>query len=202
MAGRIKEQCHRPVFAFAKSADGLLKGSGRSISAIHIRDMLMEVAASSPGLLQKFGGHAMAAGVTLAESDLDSFTRIFTERVSLKLGGLTPQREWLTDGELEDHELSLENAELMQFLQPWGQSFEAPTFDGVFHIESVRIVGNNHSRLTIRRANGKSKLVAMAFNRQIDSAQSDRWHAVYRLDVNHYRNTRSLQLVVDYLEPV
>ena len=201
VAGRIKERCHRPVFAFARTADGTLKGSGRSIAGIHIRDILMEIVASSPGMLKKFGGHAMAAGVTLHESDYESFAKAFNERVSLKFGGLPPTREWLTDGELEDEELNLENAELMQFLQPWGQAFEAPTFDGVFHIESVRIVGNNHSKMLIRRVDGKSKLPAMAFNRQIDNRQSDCWRAVYRLDVNHYRNTNSLQLLIEYLEP-
>lgn len=202
VAGRIKERCHRPVFAFARSADGTLKGSGRSIPDIHIRDILMEIVASSPGILKKFGGHAMAAGVTLAESDFDAFSKAFVERVSLKLGGAPPAREWLTDGELEDSELNLENAELMQFLQPWGQAFEAPTFDGVFHIESVRIVGNNHSKMLIRRADGRSKVPAMAFNRQIDTSLSKSWRAVYRLDVNHYRNNSSLQLLIEYLEPV
>ena len=201
VAGRIKERCHRPVFAFARAADGTLKGSGRSIAGIHIRDILMEIAASSPGLLKKFGGHAMAAGVTLQESDFESFAKAFNERVSHKLGGVTPTREWLTDGELEDEDLNLENAELMQFLQPWGQAFEAPSFDGVFHIESVRIVGNNHSKMLIRRVDGKNKLPAMAFNRRIDNSRSDCWRAVYRLDVNHYRNTNSLQLLIEYLEP-
>ena len=201
VAGRIKERCHRPVFAFARTADGTLKGSGRSIAGLHIRDILMEIVATSPGMLKKFGGHAMAAGVTLDESDFKLFAQAFNERVSDKLGGLPPTREWLTDGELEDEELNLENAELMQFLQPWGQSFEAPSFDGVFHIESVRIVGNNHSKMLIRRVDGKSKLPAIAFNRQVDNRQSENWRAVYRLDVNHYRNTNSLQLLIEYLEP-
>ncbi len=201
VAGRVKERCHRPVFAFARTADGTLKGSGRSIAGIHIRDILMEIVATFPGILKKFGGHAMAAGVTLEESDFKLFAQAFNERVSDKLGGLPPTREWLTDGELEDDELNLENAELMQFLQPWGQSFEAPSFDGVFHIESVRIVGNNHSKMLIRRVDGKSKLPAIAFNRQVDNRQSQNWRAVYRLDVNHYRNTNSLQLLIEYLEP-
>lgn len=202
VAGRIKERCHRPVFAFARTADGSLKGSGRSIPGVHIRDTLMDIVASSPGILKKFGGHAMAAGVSLAEPDLKAFSNAFVERVSQRLGGIPPKREWLTDGALEDDELNLENAELMQFLQPWGQAFEAPTFDDVFHIESVRIVGNNHSKMLIRRANGRSKLPAMAFNRQIDCSQSECWRAVYRLDVNHYNNTSSLQLLIEYLEPV
>ena len=202
VAGKIKEQFHRPVFAFAQAENGMLKGSGRSIPDIHIRDILMEIVALSPGILSKFGGHAMAAGVTLSESDFEQFSKLFEERVSIKLGGVPPAREWLTDGPLEDSELNLENADLLQYLQPWGQGFEAPMFDGVFHIESVRIVGSNHSKMIFRHAQGNKKVPAIAFNRQVDSTQSDNWHAVYSLDVNHYRNTDSLQLLVEHLEPV
>ena len=201
VAGRIKERFNRPVFAFAPATGGMLKGSGRSINDVHIRDILMEVVASRPGLLKKFGGHAMAAGVSLAKTDLEVFTKVFAERVHLKLDGRAPTREWLTDGELDDDEMCLENAELMQFLQPWGQAFPAPVFDDVFHIESVKLVGNNHSKMMLRRANGKRSVPAIAFNRQIQSGKEQTWRAVYRLDVNHYRNSTSLQLLVEYLEP-
>ena len=201
VAGKIKERCHRPVFAFARSADGMLKGSGRSIADVHIRDILMEIVASHPGMLKKFGGHAMAAGVSLAESDFEAFSSAFAERVSIKLKGRPPAREWLTDGSLEDDEICLENAELMQFLQPWGQSFPAPQFDDVFHIESVRVMGNAHSRMMIRRVKGQRSLPAIAFNRQVEATATQRFRAVYRLDVNHYRNTNSLQLLIEYLEP-
>ncbi len=201
VAGKIKERCHRPVFAFAKSEDGTLKGSGRSIAGVHIRDILVEIVASNPGMLKKFGGHAMAAGLSLQESDFDAFSKAFAERVAIKLDGKPPTREWLTDGELDDEEMCLENAELMQFLQPWGQSFEAPQFDDVFHIESVKLVGNAHSKMIIRRSNGQLKVPAIAFNRQIEADKNQRFRAVYRLDVNHYRNASSLQLLIEYLEP-
>ncbi len=202
VAGKIKERFHRPVFAFAQTADGSLKGSGRSIAEVHIRDVLMEVAAARPDMLHKFGGHAMAAGLSLQTDLLQAFTDAVVATVTSKLGGDAPQREWLTDGALEDEELNLENAQLMQFLQPWGQSFEAPSFDDVFCIESVRIVGNNHSKMLLRRPNSRQKLPAIAFNRLIDSSQSEQWHAVYQLDVNDYNNSRSLQLVVQYIAPV
>ena len=201
VAGRIKERCHRPVFAFAKSADGTFKGSGRSIDGIHIRDILMDMVAARPGLLKKFGGHAMAAGVTLTADNFDAFAHLFNERVAIKLDGVPPAREWLTDGELDDHELSLENAELIRYLQPWGQMFPAPLFDDLFHIESAKVLRNAHSRLMLRRCNGRRKMAAIAFNRVIDTDDSQTWRIVYRLDVNHYRDTKSLQLLVEYLEP-
>ena len=202
VAGRIKERCHRPVFAFAKSADGTFKGSGRSIDGIHIRDILMDMVAANPELLKKFGGHAMAAGVTLTADNFDAFTRLFNERVAIKLDGMPPVREWLTDGGLDDHEISLENAELIRYLQPWGQMFPAPLFDDVFHIDSVKVMRNTHSRLVLRRSKGRRKLAAIAFNRVIDTDDSQTWRIVYRLDVNHYRDTKSLQLLVEYIEPV
>lgn len=221
VAGRIKERCHRPVFAFAKSADGTLKGSGRSIDGVHIRDILMDMVAVRPDLLKKFGGHAMAAGVTLngitpndvsqsgvsqndemADNNFDAFSQLFNERVAIKLDGVPPAREWLTDGELDDGELCLENAELIRYLQPWGQMFPAPLFDDVFQIESSRILRNAHSRLVLRRCKGRRKLAAIAFNRVVETDNSQTWRIVYRLDVNHYRESKSLQLLVEHLEPI
>jgi len=201
VAGKIKEHYNRPVFAFARSTDGTLKGSGRSIADVHIRDVLMDIVSTHPGLLKKFGGHAMAAGVSLDESRFDEFNSAFSQQVSQRLNGKSPTREWITDGELDDDEISLENAELMQFLQPWGQSFEAPLFDGIFHIEATRLLRNAHSRVMIRRPDGKRKLPAVAFNRQIDSPAATRWRMVYRLEVNEYRNNQSLQLLIEHMEP-
>jgi len=201
VAGKIKEHYNRPVFAFARSTDGTLKGSGRSIADVHIRDVLMDIVSTHPGLLKKFGGHAMAAGVSLEESRFDEFNTAFSQQVSKRLNGKSPIREWITDGELGDDEISLENAELMQFLQPWGQSFEAPLFDGIFHIENTRLLRNTHSRVMIRRPDGKRKLPAVAFNRQIDSPAATRWRMVYRLEVNEYRNNQSLQLLIEHMEP-
>ena len=127
LASRLKEQCHRPVFAFAKSEDGLLKGSGRSISGIHIRDVLMEMVAEHPGLLTKFGGHAMAAGVSLPAANLQLFTDAFNQRVKKLLNGQFPKREWLTDGALDDAEMTLENAQTMKYLQPCCLLYTSPS---------------------------------------------------------------------------
>ena len=201
VAGRVKEQCHRPVFAFAKAADGMLKGSGRSVAGVHIRDILMAMVASQPALLARFGGHAMAAGATIAESSIEQFRQAFIAEVDRVLDGKRLQREWLTDGALNDDEMSLANAALVKYLQPWGQAFPFPTFDNDFEIRDVRIVGNGHSKLVLRRVGGKRDIPAVAFNRVIESVGQQVWRVVYRLDVNRYRNTESLQLMVDYMEP-
>jgi len=201
VAGRIKEQCHRPVFAFAKSTDGLLKGSGRSVAGVHIRDILMAIVAKQPGLLAKFGGHAMAAGATIAEENLDHFRHAFVTEVDHVLDGKSLQREWLTDGALSDDEMNLANASLVKYLQPWGQAFPFPSFDDDFEVRDVRIVGNGHSKLVLRRVGGKRDVPAVAFNRIIENIDRQVWRVVYRLDVNRYRNTESLQLMVDYMEP-
>ncbi|MEM7255786.1 MAG: single-stranded-DNA-specific exonuclease RecJ [Pseudomonadota bacterium] len=201
LAGRLKEQCHRPVFAFARTHDGTLKGSGRSIAGIHIRDILVAIVADHPDLLSKFGGHAMAAGLSLPEAHLPLFKEAFNRHVENVLGGRFPQREWLTDGALIDTEMTLENAVAIKYLQPWGQSFPAPQFDDIFEITEVRPVGNGHSRLRLCQPGGKRQFPAIAFNRQISGDESQRWHLVYRLDVNTYNNRESLQLVVEHLAP-
>jgi single-stranded-DNA-specific exonuclease len=201
VAGRIKEQCHRPVFAFARSPDGMLKGSGRSVPGVHIRDILMAMVAQQPSLLAKFGGHAMAAGATIEEAALEQFRELFVSQVDHSLGGKSLQREWLTDGALSDDEISLDNAALVKYLQPWGQAFPFPTFDDNFEVRETRTVGQGHSRLLLRRVGGTRDIPAVIFNRIIDDTQHSIWRVVYRLDVNRYRDTESLQLKVDYMVP-
>lgn len=202
LASRLKEQCHRPVFAFAQTAEGMLKGSGRSIAGIHIRDVLMAMVAEHPGLLTKFGGHAMAAGVSLPMENLELFSEAFNLRVRALLDGQFPQREWLTDGALDATEMTLENAVTMKYLQPWGQAFPAPLFDDVFEITNAQPVGNGHSRLRVCQPGSQRQLPAVAFNCQVDAQQASRWHIVYRLDVNTFKNRDSLQLVVEHLTPI
>lgn len=202
VAGRVKEHCHRPVFAFAKTSDGSLKGSGRSIPGVHIRDILMAIAARKPGLLSKFGGHAMAAGVSLEEKDLANFSSAFDAEVKRVLGGQPPQREWLTDGPLEERDMNLPNAKLIKYLQPWGQSFPAPLFDDFFEIREAKPVGTGHSRLMLRKADTDRDVPAIAFNRSLEASGHQRWHIVYRFGVNTYRNHDSIQLMVEHLAPV
>jgi single-stranded-DNA-specific exonuclease len=202
VAGRIREHCHRPVFAFAKSGSGELKGSGRSIPGVHLRDVLSAIAATSPGLLKKFGGHAMAAGLSLAERDLARFDACFRAEVTRLLKGQLPAREWLTDGCLDDDDFRLEHARELELLQPWGQGFPAPLFDDTFEITDVRPVGSNHSRLRLKRCDGGRELAAIAFNRRVDPGQARRWQVVYSLGVNRYSGSESLQLGVQYMAPL
>ena len=162
----------------------------------------MAIIAREPTLLGKFGGHAMAAGATIAESNLGAFRQAFVAAVNRQLNGKALQREWLTDGALNEQEMSLANASQVKYLQPWGQAFPFPSFDDDFLIRDVRIVGSGHSKLLLRRVGGYRDIPAVAFNRVIDNADQLIWRIVYRLDVNRYRNKESLQLLVDYMAPV
>lgn len=200
VASRIKERFHRPVIAFAPSDDGELKGSGRSVAGVHMRDALDAIAARHPGLVTKFGGHAMAAGLSLEPAALDMFAAAFDVEVQRQLGddGLKP--EIATDGELLGDDFSLELAEMLAAAAPWGQQFPEPLFDGVFDVCDKRVVGDTHIRLRLRPRAMKREIPAIAFG-----AIDESWvghdgpiHAVFRLAVNDFRGTRSLQLIIEH----
>ena len=202
VASRVKERLHRPVVAFARADAGTLKGSGRSIPGLHIRDALDQVATLHPGLLDKFGGHAMAAGLSLREVDLPRFERAFDEAVRARLAPEQLEGTILTDGVLDTQWLSLEVAELLRNAGPWGQSFPEPVFDGRFEVLDWRIVGDKHLKMKLSPATGMAQIDAIAFN-QADVAgrlSGDGLTMVYRLDVNDYRGVRRPQLVVEYLQ--
>ncbi len=203
LAARIKERLHRPVIALTDAGEDEIKGSARSVQGLHIRDVLDSIAARHPGLLVKFGGHAMAAGLTLKRHDLETFRTAFADEVRRQLGGRPPENVLLSDGELSAQEASLELAELLRFIAPWGQGFPEPLFDGVFQIDGRRIVGEKHLKLTLRWGDGGGPIEAIAFN-----APLERWEAAgglvrlaYRLDVNEFRGQRKLQLVIEEFEP-
>jgi len=206
LASRIKDKLHRPTIIFASSGDGTLKGSGRSITGVHLRDVLDRVATSSPGLLTKFGGHAMAAGLSLDEHRLEDFERAFETVVSEVLSGQAPQAELLTDGSLEDSDFTLENAFMLERLGPWGQGFPEPAFDGQFRIVSQRIVGEKHLKLQLTPSEYSGLVVdGIAFNVDLDiwpNTAIQTAQVVYKLNVNEFRGEQKLQLMVDYLEPV
>jgi len=206
LASRIKDKLHRPTIIFASSGDGTLKGSGRSITGVHLRDVLDRVATSSPGLLTKFGGHAMAAGLSLDEHRLEDFERAFETVVSEALSGQAPQAELLTDGSLEDSDFTLENAFMLERLGPWGQGFPEPAFDGQFRIVSQRIVGEKHLKLQLTPSEYSGLVVdGIAFNVDLDiwpNTAIQTAEVVYKLNVNEFRGEQKLQLMVDYLEPV
>lgn len=198
IASRVKEQLHRPVFAFAHERDGLLKGSGRSITGIHLRDLLAYIDAQSPGLIQRFGGHAMAAGLTLTESGLATFRQLAAEACATLYPEAPDQGEWLVDGELSAAELVLEFAEQLQAAGPFGQGFEPPLFSGQFSVVEARIVGQKHLKLTVLPEGSSRSLGAIAFN------QSEHFplpigtiaDLVYHLEVNEFRGVRNAQLMV------
>lgn len=201
LAARIKERFHRPVIAFARGATGEVKGSARSIPGLHIRDTLDAIAARHPQLLQKFGGHAMAAGLTLAEPDLPAFERAFHAELRLRVDADTLQGVLETDGELGDADFELTFSELLRDAGPWGQGFPEPLFEGVFTVINQRIVGAAHLKLTVQPQGSDRVLDAIAFYQaEQPPPVGQRLRLVYRLDSNAYRGMLSVQLMVEYIE--
>lgn len=202
LASRIKDRLHRPVIAFARTADNQIKGSARSVKGVHIRDVLDAIATRHPGLLTRFGGHAMAAGLTLAEQDYAQFADAFDEEVRHRLDADALQGQLETDGELTPGEQTLTTAERLAMAGPWGQGFEEPLFEGGFVLRQSRIVGEKHLKMQLENTEGK-RLEAIAFNTtDHDWPQNvERVTVIYRLDINEFRGARSLQLMVQHVEP-
>lgn len=202
LASRIKDRLHRPVIAFAPADNGEIKGSARSIQGVHIRDVLAEIAAEHPQLLSKFGGHAMAAGLTLKMHDYPHFALLFGETVAAKLDSVDLEQKVWSDGQLDESHLNIEFAELLQQAAVWGQAFPEPAFDGVFDVIQCRIVGKQHLKFVLRLPFSSMLIDAIAFF----ADKPENWlgcrkvNAVYKLDVNEYRNQRSVQLQLHYLE--
>jgi len=201
LAARLKERLHRPVIAFARSGDGEIKGSARSIPGLHIRDALDAVAARHPELIRKFGGHAMAAGLSLAEHDFAAFATAFDAEVSLHLGADDLDCVLYSDGALDGAELSLATAQALRDAGPWGQGFPEPLFDGEFAILEQRVVGERHLKLVVQGSADAVRIDAIAFNTGPVSPDCRHARLAFRLDVNEYRGQVSPQLRVEYLEP-
>lgn len=202
LASRIKDRLHRPVIAFAPGNDGEIKGSARSIPGVHIRDVLSDIAAAHPKLLKKFGGHAMAAGLSLKLSDYPPFAMAFNDEVAKKLAGLDLEQKIYSDGQLPEDAINIEFAELLQNAGPWGQGFPEPVFDGVFEVVQSRILGQQHLKLVLRLPQTQVLVDAVAFF--VDHAEQ--WLGVrsvnlaYKLDINEFRGNRNVQFIVQYLE--
>ena len=205
LASRIKEQFHRPVIAFAQDQAGMLKGSARSIPGLHIRDVLERVYSQHPDLILKFGGHAMAAGLSIPESRFDDFRQIFNQTVSELLAEDQLQGTIWTDGELHANLLNLATAETLRQGGPWGQAFPEPMFDGEFKILQQRLVGEKHLKMMVEPKLGGPLLDAIAFNvdtRYYPDLSVKTARFVYKLDINEFRGNRDVQLLVDYIEPL
>jgi single-stranded-DNA-specific exonuclease len=197
VAGRIKDRFHRPTFAFARGGEGEIRGSGRSIPGLHLRDALDRVAVTHPGLILKFGGHAAAAGLTLRESDFDRFRTAFEEAARKLLSPADLDRVIETDGGLAPEHCTLEAVALLS--DPvWGQGFPAPRFCDDFEVAAQRIVGAKHLKLTLMR--GGRKLDAIRFY-CTDSAPPH-VRVVYHPMLNEYNGARAVQLNIEHWEPL
>jgi len=202
LASRIKDRLHRPVIAFASTGKDEIKGSARSIPGVHIRDVLSDIAAAHPNLLSKFGGHAMAAGLSLKMHDYPPFALAFDDMVRKRLDSLDLEPKIYSDGELTEQEMTVEFAELLQNAATWGQAFQEPVFDGIFDVLQARIVGQRHLKVVLRKSQGELPIDAIAFF--VDHAEQ--WlgmrkiKAVYKLDINEFRGNRSVQFVLQYFE--
>jgi len=197
LASRIKERFHRPVIAFARGNSGNIKGSGRSIAALHLRDALDLVAKREPGLLSRFGGHAAAAGLTLREADLERFRAAFEATAQSLLTPADLERIIETDGVLPVEHLTLESARLLE-QQVWGQGFPPPTFDDEFEVAQQRVVGERHLKLRLAKDAGEYE--AMLFSHATPLPR--RVRAVYRLAVNEYNGAQKLQLTIEHWQPL
>ncbi|CAO97831.1 single-stranded-DNA-specific exonuclease RecJ [Erwinia tasmaniensis] len=202
LASRLKERFHRPVIAFAPAGDGMLKGSGRSVTGLHMRDALERLDTLHPGLIVKFGGHAMAAGLSLEEARFDEFRQRFADLVGDWLDAESLQGVVWSDGELMAQELTLPTAELLREAGPWGQAFPEPTFDGRFKLLQQRLVGERHLKMMIEPLGGGPLLDGIAFN--VDTAlwpdpSVKQVELAYKLDVNEFRGNRNVQLIVDHI---
>ena len=195
LAGRIKEKFHRPTIAFARGNEGELKGSGRSIPGLHLRDALDLVTKQAPDLILKFGGHAMAAGLTIRENDLARFQALFESVVHGLIDPADLTRNLETDGALEDSLYSLETARLLE-REIWGQGFAAPVFDDTFRVENQRILKDKHLKLQLRK--GSTRIDAIQFNHAAQAGPSI--HAAFRLAVNEYNGVSSIQLMLEHFE--
>ncbi|WP_017365037.1 single-stranded-DNA-specific exonuclease RecJ [Methylococcus capsulatus] len=204
LASRIKDRLHRPVIAFARGEDGLLRGSARSIAGVHVRDVLCAVAARHPGLIVRFGGHAMAAGLALEESRLAAFTEAFEAEVAGVLEGVDLEHAVVTDGELPPDDFHLDTARCLRDAGPWGQGFPEPLFDGEFDVLGMQIVGEKHLRLTLEVPGAARQVEGVAFFVADPPAWLGcrRLRVAYRLDVNEFRGVSNLQLGIEYMEPV
>ena len=202
LAAKIKEKFNRPVIVFAQECQGILKGSARSITELHIKDVFDEIARLYPELILTFGGHAMAAGLTIEESQFDRFSDVFNKVVNQYISSDSLEDQCLTDGELSGDDFSLPLALAIQNAGPWGQSFPEPIFVGQFKILDKRVVGESHLKLKLQSRNNNT-LDAIAFNMTGDDWPSklEQIISTYRLGINNYRGHSQVQLFIEHIEP-
>jgi single-stranded-DNA-specific exonuclease len=203
VASKLKERLNRPVIACAPASEGSdeIKASGRSVAGFHLRDALAQIDARAPGLLLRFGGHAMAAGLSLRCADVERLAQEFDAVARAHLDRAALDAMLQTDGELEPDDLCLDLAQQLRYGAPWGQAFPEPLFDGVFAIESTRAIGENHRRMMLRCGDSAHLVEAVQFNIDATESLPPRIRVVYQLDVNDWNDTQRLQLVLRHVEP-
>jgi len=200
VASRMKDRVHRPVVAFAPAEPGsdALRGSARSIPGLHIRDALAAVDSALPGLIPRFGGHAMAAGLSLPHAALDAFADALRMHVETVLDPALLQSELVSDGALDAVDFDRRSAECLRDGGPWGQGFPEPMFDGVFVVVGHRVVGERHLKLSLRVEGRRAPVDAIHFNGWTGTPPPGRVHLAYRLAVDDYRGGDAIQLVVEH----
>jgi len=202
LASRVKEKINRPVIVFAKDeGDGLakIKGSARSVAGVHVRDVLALVDSKNPDLIEKFGGHAMAAGLTLKEKDLQFFEQQFSECTTAILAGAEIVDEIMTDAGIDEENLTINFARQIRSNGPWGQGFPEPSFDDEFQIVNHRIVGEKHLKLVLKKGDLMLDAICFFFDQKLQVQEDDYIHAVFKLDINEFRNIETLQLIIEQL---
>lgn len=202
LAARLRERFHRPAVVFAPEDGARLKGSARSVPGLHMRDALEAVNVRHPGVIEKFGGHAMAAGLTVRREQFETFRQGFERVLETALQDVEPADVLVTDGPLAAEDIDLPLAELIRTGGPWGQGFPEPLFHGEFELLEARVVGERHLKMRVRPVDGESAVDAIAFNQaeDTDKMPGGRHWLAYRLDVNEYRGRRAPQLIVEYFE--
>ena len=199
LAGRIKDKYYRPTIAFAHQDDNTLKGSARSIPGLHIRDLLEEINSRYPDIIDKFGGHAMAAGLSLPLKNLSAFEQVFHQIAEENLKDKPLAGELISDGELQAEDFTLDFAQCLKEAGPWGQGFPEPLFDGEFQLMDQRLVGSKHLKMMVKHESGVL-IDAIAFNVDLSlwpNAQCNHVNMAYKLDINEFRGRTSLQLMVE-----
>ncbi len=204
LASRIKDRIARPVIAFAPNGDGSLKGSGRSVSSINIRDAIDAVNRQHPGMVDHFGGHAMAAGLTIKADTLEGFAAAFDTIVDAQLSAADREGYIFSDGPLQASDRNIEMAHRVQSAAPWGQGFDEPVFDDNFAVIARRVVGEKHLKLRLKDTPGIPPVPALAFNaaHRRDLVSADRLHIAYRLRINHYRGESAFELCIEHAEKI
>jgi single-stranded-DNA-specific exonuclease len=196
LASRIKEQYHRPVICMTDADETTLKGSARSVAGVHIRDILDAVATQHPGMIKKFGGHAMAAGLTIDKTQLKDFQASFAAEVAKHLSEEACVGELITDGALSADELTIDTAKCLQAAGPWGQLFPEPVFDGQFKVISSRVLSDKHIKYVLQ-SEGQRTCDAILFNaRDLSMKDASLLQAAYTLDINRYQGQERLQLLL------